>query len=271
MFDSEFLTGESGGGGSNQEDTSNKGTKDDNGKGKQAPLYVRDFFNVGRHRPWILVPNGSYKGFFDWVPREQRVGPWSFGALPFLLVVSSGLVYTAPINILKQSQFCQSDNVGIITGYPEAFSFYWYYNAIATVWMAFVLGRNIRQEGWVVPYTTFTVWSWTMLLFRHGISSLLPFLNTGGSGIALFKSCLIVNEMLRCPSLLNAFVVAVVWNVILAPGIYFFHMKTADQRSKFLKWLMQFNLINQHGLNLPLAVTSCLFVPTSSSRPRPLT
>jgi len=135
--------------------------------------------------------------------------------------------------------------------------------------MAFVLGKNIRNEGWIVPYTTFTVWAFTMLLIRHALSAfVIPFVSTSTCNdqsdiwactcSRLGNLTILIAEAMRLPSLLNAVVVFVVWNLILAPGIYFLAMDTQEKKKQFLRWLFQFNLLNQHGLNLPLAVMSSI-------------
>ena len=208
--------------------------------------------------PWLLVPTGSYNGYFDWVPNHLRVGPWSVSsiiALPLILLLVGAMWSRRTAAAYSSFAFCTS-------AYPPAFSWFWLYNVIATCWMAFVLGRNIRHEGWAMPYTTFTVWSWTMLLLRHALTALaaLPFplfydaVDTTRYG---FRVIIQLAECLRCPALLNSVVVFVVWNLILAPGIYL-TMETTTKRKQFIRWLFQFNLINQHFLALPLAITSAI-------------
>ena len=209
-----------------------------------APITVRSFLQPS---PWVLVPNGSFNGYFDWVDPKLRVGRWSVGAcIAFPLIVASLFVYM-PASVMSAT--IASFNS------PPLFKRYWYYNVAASIWMAFVLGRNIYQEGWVVPFTTFTVWAWVMLLIRHALSAFVIPVVVGGSRLG--ELTILIAEALRVPSLLNAVVVFVVWNLMLAPAIYL-TMETPEKQKQFVGWLFQFNLLNQHGLNLPLAVASSI-------------
>ena len=106
-----------------------------------------------------------------------------------------------------------------------------------------------------------------MLLARHALSTfVIPFIDDGqGEGNGIGQVVIFVAEALRLPSLLNAVVVFVIWNLIMAPGIYL-TMDTKEKKEQFVGWLFQFNLLNQHGLNLPLAVMSAVF-----TAPRPFT
>lgn len=189
----------------------------------------------------------------------MRVGKWSIGACIAFPLLLASLTFFRPHDIVSTT-IASSECPALFTGY-------WYYNAAASIWMAYVLDRNIYQEGWAVPYTTFTVWSWTMLLVRHALSAYVIPLIEGdqreSNGIG--QVVIFVAEALRVPSLLNAVVVFVVWNLIMAPGIYL-TMETKERKEQFVGWLFQFNLLNQHGLNLPLAVVSSVI-----TAPRPFT
>ena len=239
--------------GNEEEVASTKNNRHQQAKPTHAITY-RAFLRIS---PWILVPYGSFNGYFDWVDPKLRVGRWSFGACVAFPAMLLSLVLFRPDDIVSTtiaSSAC-----------PASFTRYWYYNAAASIWMAYVLGRNIHQEGWAVPYTTFTVWSWTMLLVRHALSAfVIPFVGSDqGESIRFVKLAILIAETLRMPSLLNAVIVFIIWNLIMAPGIYL-SMETQDKKRQFVGWLFQFNLLNQHGLNLPLAVMSSVI-----TAPRP--
>jgi len=211
--------------------------------------------------PWLLVPTGSYNGYFDWVPKHLRVGPWSVSSIIALPLILLGAMWSTT-STRRPTAAAYPSFAFCTSAYPPAFSWFWLYNVIVTCWMAFVLGRNIRHEGWAMPYTTFTVWSWTMLLLRHALTALaaLPIplfydeVDTTRYGFRVISQ---LAECLRCPALLNSVVVFVVWNLVLAPGIYL-TLETTTKRKQFIRWLFQFNLINQHFLSLPLAITSAI-------------
>ena len=58
-----------------------------------TPKTSHDFFRTFRFsrlvdpaEPWVLVENGSFLGYFDWLPEKYRVGPWSIAAICYLTV-----------------------------------------------------------------------------------------------------------------------------------------------------------------------------------------
>lgn len=233
---------------SSHDDAKEQGVPKNNHHEQTKPISIT-FRSFLRPSPWVLVPQGSFNGYFDWVDPKLRVGRWSIGSYIAFPAIVSSLVLFQPDGIVSTtiaSSAC-----------PALYTRYWYYNAAASIWMAYVLGRNIYQEGWAVPYTTFTVWSWTMLLVRHALSTVLPFIDNNQDESKMHNAAILLAEAFRVPSLLNAVVVFVVWNLIMAPAIYL-TMETKEKKKQFVDWLFQFNLLNQHGLNLPLAVMSAV-------------
>lgn len=233
----------------------------------RSPLSL--YCRLLRLHPWVIVPNGSYQGYFDWVPIHYRIGTWSIQAPTVLVGMFIYLIYMKPNqddgwepyqNVSNENDQNHHHSGSAASFLPTtSFGGWECYNLGAAAWMTLVLVKNIQQEGIFVPYCTFTTWSWTLLWLRHVLSvTIAIFLSF--SYYASSEPLLLVQwkEALRCPALLNACIVFFVWNLILAPGIYVTQMKTKKEKSQFRKWLVTFNLLNQHGLNLPLAMLSCI-------------
>ena len=71
-----------------------------------------------------------------------------------------------------------------------------------------------------------------MLLIRHALSAfMIPFIDNYRNKIG--QVMIFVAEALRVPSLLNAVVVFVIWNLIMAPGIYL-TMGTKEKKEQFV-------------------------------------
>ena len=140
--------------------------------------------------PWVLVNEGSLLGFFDFVPRYLRVGPWTTFAPIFISIIVAKLLYWMP----GQSSFYLDD--AILSTHPLEYSEFWIYNVLAFLWMKLILVVTLRIRGPGVVFT-YTIQSWIMLTICHGLSALAPFLPR--------KHFLLwINELLRFPSLATA-------------------------------------------------------------------
>jgi hypothetical protein len=214
-----------------------------------------------RSRPWVLVPNGSIMGYFDWVPEKLRLGPWSPFASAYLVLLCSGVMYLYPGNplivesVFGEMNFGNNDQQLHRHPYPPLYSTMWYYNAIIFFWMCFPLYRISRPAGkgggGIFVMCTYTIQSWTLLVIRHGITALAPFLSPG-------HILLRINEYLRFPALLSATVTFVVWNFILAPFVCMFAMKDSKKRRAFIKWNFSFNLSQIHFFNIVFAICNTI-------------
>ena len=196
--------------------------------------------------PWVLVHEGSLMGFFDFVPRYLRAGPWTTVAPIFISIIVAKLIYWMP----QQSSFHLDDEV--LSTHPLAYSAFWVYNVITFFWMKIILLSSIRKRGPGVVLT-YTIQSWIMLTIRHGLSALAPFLPRN-------HFLLWMNELLRFPALATASVTFFYWNFIIAPLIYYNFQK--DKRRDFLKFNFSFRLIQLHFFNVIFATMNT--VVTSS-------
>mmetsp|Transcript_5528 Transcript_5528/g.6783 ORF Transcript_5528/g.6783 Transcript_5528/m.6783 type:complete len:339 (-) Transcript_5528:48-1064(-) len=195
-------------------------------------------------RNWVLVPNGSLLGFFDWVPENLRVGPWKPVAPLILLILGTVVVQYRP------SQFFHESDSTLVSSYQEPFSIYWYYNLFScasmlglVTWIAFN-----RAKGVVVTYT---ILSWILNAIAHGINALAPFLHD-------HHHLLQINRMIRFPSLVSATLTFVIWNVVLLPYIYFGIYDTKEKKANFLKWNLEFRMVQIHLCNIIYSILNTI-------------
>lgn len=207
---------------------------------KAPPFRLSSFLS----RKWVLVPNGSLMGFFDWVPENLRVGPWKPVAPLLLLMLGAIVVQNRPPVF-----FHKSDST-LVSNYEEAFSSYWWYNLLSFTFMFGLvtwISAN-RSKGVVVTYT---ILSWILNSIRHGINVLAPFLYD-------HHYLLQINRMMRFPSLVSATLTFTVWNAVLLPYIYFFIFDSGEKRFNFLKWNLEFRMVQIHLCNILYAILNTI-------------
>lgn len=169
---------------------------------KALNLSVFDLFNPSK--PWVLVENGSMLGYFNWVPRELRVGPWSPLAAPILFL----MVYSAICGNIVAFQQQSTASTNTSGEYPDYQSGLWYYNVFGFLWITFISIGTLRGPAGPGAWATYTMWSWTVLWFRHGLAAMTPWLEQNS---LLFKTL----ELTRFPMLLMHSMVFVLWNFVL--------------------------------------------------------
>lgn len=205
---------------------------------------------IDPRQPWVLVPNGSLLGFFDWIPEKLRVGPWKPIA-PILLVTMTGLIiHTRPSEFLKESTRT------LVSSYPEAYTLHWWYNLLACIYMTSLNLWTIkyRSKGVVITYT---VLSWMLNQFGHGINALAPFLYD-------HHILLQINRIIRFPALASASITCCVWNFVLLPYIHFIGLDTKAKRHNFAKFNFNFRLVQKHVCNVLYAVLNTVITRKTS-------
>lgn len=160
-------------------------------------------------------------GFFDFVPKHLRVGPWCTAAPIYMSIVVAKLVYWMP----QTESFYLDDEV--LSTHPLAYTATWLYNFVVFFWMKFVLLRTLSLRGPGVM-ATYTIQSWMMLTIRHGLSALAPFLPRQ-------HFLLWFNEILRFPSLATATITFCYWNFLIAPVIYY-NIKDGEKKKAFFNF-----------------------------------
>ena len=134
--------------------------------------------------PWHVLGNdGSFRGWFDWVPRHLRVGPWS--PLAKLVV----LLYAVLLPIYKPA--LRFEPLG-----PAAYDGWWWLHVAVAVWGCVVFVHIWRKYGAGICYTTYTMWSWQLLIVRCGL--------VGAGAAARSDTLLWAADALRFPVLAGA-------------------------------------------------------------------
>jgi hypothetical protein len=224
------------------------------------------------HQPWVLVPEGSWNGYFDWVPREFRVGPISYVAIAYYVAVVAFTAESIRRHNYDADSTDPSNTINNIDNktttatllYPSIGSWGWYYHVLASVWMGYVayLVATGSSLGWFA-WATYTVQSWTWLWIRHVLCALLGIIHhsttTTAETTTILSACqhllFRVVEDLRFVCAVTATVTFVIWNLVLVPfvmGGIFRH--DARKRHEFWKFCTSFRLVQLHGMNIVFCV-----------------
>jgi hypothetical protein len=210
---------------------------------------VWDLFDTSK--PWVLVENGSFCGFFDWVPVKFRVGPWNPFAILYLAVILYMLALGAIWTLLHKPAGGWISEFQPVEPY-EAFTNSWKYNFFTYLWMVYVAWNvwrlsPIGGSAWI----SYTLQSWTIIMARHGLCALAPFSPPIVTLLA---------EMLRFPALITASVTFFIWNFILAPVLLLGFIKDNKQRRLFFGYFTNFRLTQLHVFNIFFAVANGVLV-----------
>ena len=190
---------------------------------------------------WLIYDNeGSYNGWFDWIPRKYRVGYWSPIAVVFIGGLEASVIVYWPTELPAAPPA------------TELFSTSHALDAAVFAWTLFVVVWIARTGFLKGLFISFTGWSWFLLVTRAAIATFRPF--TGpGSVLANFLGC--AQSLVRFPTVLGATVTFFVWNLLLLPLIYFFAFgNDAKKRAGFLRFNWSLSMTNLHVCNLPLAM-----------------
>ncbi|CAB9502869.1 expressed unknown protein [Seminavis robusta] len=199
-------------------------------------LELSDLFDLSK--PWVLVENGSYQGYFDNVPAAFRVGPWKLACRLYLVVAVAWVLFECIQCYLHPPTVPETD-------YHSTYgtnTWQWWYNATGFAWTLYIAYKSLKTPmGWSAGLS-YTLQSWTLITLRHGLSALAPFV----------PELAVINEHLRFPMLLQTAITFLVWNFILFPAIAI-TMKNPNRKRDFYKFNFGFLLSQLHMANLPLA------------------
>lgn len=218
-----------------------------------------------RRRPWLLVPNGSLLGSFDWVPESLRVGPWSTLTVPYLMMhlylMALFTIWILDHDKSETVRFATTNlNLATTTTWPylqddyQAYTMAWYYNVIGFVWMSLVSLQVFRVAG-VFPWVTFTMHSWTLLQLRHLLSALVPLISKETVYYTLVLNCA---ESIRFVAMSAALITFVFWNCFIGPAIYIF-LQRDEQRAAFIQYFTSWRLVQLHVFNIVYAIINGMY------------
>uniref|UniRef100_A0A7S4JF40 Uncharacterized protein n=1 Tax=Odontella aurita TaxID=265563 RepID=A0A7S4JF40_9STRA len=233
-------------------------------------LSTRDAFHAFAHRrsswfpahqeetrpkfKWHFYDNdGSYNGWFDWIPLWMRVGYWSPVAVLFLACFYGGMCIRMPrpLNFPLATYDGKQDD-------DDGRNFWWKMDCFVFLWGMLVLIQAKYSLGRIAAfYISYTGWSWIILTARAFLEAGSIFLSPSYPNAALRMATW--GSALRFPAAVAAFVTFTVWNFILLPIMYFKATPTPEKRRGFLKFNFSFFMTNVHILNLPLATINNLY------------
>ena len=188
--------------------------------------------------------NGSYKGWFDWLPLWMRVGYWSPFAVVFLVVFYTCTFLYVP----RPLEFASTEASGLwLTA--DMLVFLW--GVLCLVYAS----KNMSSfTGFLISYTG---WSWFTITARAGLSASASLLEASRPSLATKLASL--GSSLQFPALVSAFMTFIIWNFILFPIMYLKAVPSGEPRKKFLKFNFSFCMINFHIFNLPLATINIIY------------
>jgi len=204
-------------------------------------------------QPWVLMKDGSFKGVFNFLPLDMRVGAWR---LISFLVAFCGLYSAAMGFTVARSTSLASVDVDGVTntswkeqlmadGAYEAFTLSWYFNIMGFVWTVYIALHIICfSPAGFGAWVTYTVHSWTGMMCRFGLAIVAPFSPTAA----------LVAETLRFYVLFSASATFFVWNFVIMPFTIFLMPKGNEMRQRFIGYMFNFRLVQLHVCNIFYAI-----------------
>lgn len=237
-----------------KDDDSPAATASDNSSHQAGPTAFhrrQSWFPHKDHKSFqwhIYDNNGSYNGWFDWLPRWMRVGYWSPVAVMFFLAFYASLYLYKPDPLEFQvASIAQVDNS------------WWAADCAVLLWGVIVVVHARMTLGSMSAFfLSYTGWSWLIMTARAGLDALAPILVAKWPNLATQVAT--IASSLRFPAALAAFITFTIWNLILLPLIYFVSMPPGgEKRRNFLKFNFSFFMTNIHILNLPLSMINTIY------------
>ena len=183
------------------------------------------------------------------VPVRFRVGPWSPFASIYLVIITCTLVYGAIWWLPQETDYESQSNEAIIMS-----DSWWYYNVFGFAWMMYISYTVVLTVD-LRPGPPFSMWSWTMVMFRHGLAVLGPIVSPNTLLLSLL-------QYTHLASLTMATIVTFMWNFVIGPVIYVFFMKTPEKKAKFLGYFTSFRLVQIHVFLMLYAILNSMSTPS---------
>jgi len=186
-------------------------------------------------RRGLVLPASVAKqteNFFRFVPKELRVGPWSW----FPLITLIAIFLVAAILAVPALQGYQP--------MEKSSDFHFWCRLVGWLYGMGVMVYMVKYVG-VWPMVSWTVMGWMVTTLRYGAGTL------GLVGL---------QRVLTFPSLMTNTVTVLIWYTVLVPGIILMSPKKA--RNKILNdWVFDWFLATIHGVNWPFCILDWYFQP----------
>lgn len=207
---------------------------------------------------WLIYDNnGSFNGWFDWLPLWMRVGPWSLPFVLSLVAFYTALLWFRPTPLEFEPSaiinYEEENEAPYFMGMPKTTAV----DLAIFLWgLLVILHAKLTMLSVSAFFISFTGWSWMLITSRAGLEFFAwAFYNRSNQ---LSTRLATLGSSLRLVTITNATVVCTIWNFVLLPIIYFVSMPPGEKRKNFLKFNFGFFMTNIHGLNLPLAYLNIL-------------
>ena len=184
---------------------------------------------------WLIYDNnGSFNGWFDWLPLWMRVGYWSPLVVLTLVVCYTSIFWFIPQPLEFETTALSKLNEEDVyfMGMPKATTV----DLAIFLWCLVVIIQAKISLGSIGAFPiSFTGWSWLLLTSRAG-SEFMAWVAATNNYAYLATKFATFGSSIRLVVITNACVVCTIWNFILFPIIYFKSIPKGAKRTNFLKF-----------------------------------
>ena len=195
--------------------------------------------------PWVLVKDGNFMGYFDWVPIHLRVGPWHINSIILLSGFAVAIVYQRPeLDSLFKLHPISTTN----TSPSDINDDLWYCSVFLFLFMLIsVIVMCLARTPGIIA--TFTIQSWLMNAMRFGIQAFLTPYRISHLSPIVRHGMINIHNLLRFPAFATALITFLFWNFIIGPYLFLFALPY-KYRNDFLRWNLSFKLVQLHFCNI---------------------
>mmetsp|Transcript_3118 Transcript_3118/g.5708 ORF Transcript_3118/g.5708 Transcript_3118/m.5708 type:complete len:301 (-) Transcript_3118:5-907(-) len=221
-------------------------------------LYLPQDQDTKQRVKWLIYDNnGSFNGWFDWLPIWMRVGYWSPFVMLSLVCFYSAIYWFKPQPLDFSATVLdklEEEDANYFMGMPQTTAI----DLFIFIWGIVVMVQAKISLGSIRAFPlSFTGWSWILLTSRAGLE-FMAWAAAAHNNNQLASKFATIGSSIRLVTITNACVVCTIWNFILFPIIYFKSVPAGEKRRNFLKFNFGFFMTNIHVLNFPLAFVNIL-------------
>jgi hypothetical protein len=230
--------------------------------------YIVPYNRKHRRFQWLIYDNdGSFNGWFDWLPVYLRVGYWSPIIILALIICYTSIVVFKPtplefVPFVLSSFKKEQTTVPLFMGMTKSTAI----DLFIFTWGILVVIIAKMKLGSIGAFPmSFTGWSWILLTARAGFE-FMAWTAYVHKYTLLATTFATMGSSIRLVTISNACVVFTIWNFILFPLIYYKSTPEGDKRRAFLRFNFGFFMTNIHLLNFPLSCLNIIYGEKSRLR-----